>query len=351
MSKKIIHSPHDSLVKKILSNKEHSIAFLEEYLPKNLKDLLDLNTLKVLQNTSSDGDLNALECDVLMQVSCEGGEVLVYLLLEHQSSYKELMSWRFLKYLVRGWEAFFRHHPKAKKLPPIFPILLSQVKGGWKSVGYFEESIDFGSNTLKELLLPYTPCFQHFTLDLEELSPIALENRFVRLMLLLLETSMSGKLKEMEDWVYREFAELEATKATSEMLQALFSYLLHIAPNLKPESVIKKIIDYAPQLKETAMTAAEVLEQRGFDRGIEQGKKEGKKEGIEKGIEKGREKGREEGIQRGEVRVTSKQLRLRFREKAKAYASRLETLSTEQLELVGERILTCSSIEEVFQGM
>ncbi|MGK5094861.1 hypothetical protein WDW89_22980, partial [Deltaproteobacteria bacterium TL4] len=76
-------------------------------------------------------------------------------------------------------------------------------------------------------------------------------------------------------------------------------------------------------------------------------------EALEKGIEKGREEGREEGIEKGiekgEIILLGRLLRKKFGDQAyNLYQSRLNQCRLEEIELLLERIITATKIEEVF---
>ena len=84
------------------------------------------------------------------------------------------------------------------------------------------------------------------------------------------------------------------------------------------------------------MTFAEQMEERGMQKG------------MQKGILEGEAKGKKEGKIEGEIRLLEKQIKLKFPD---AKAVPLATLSLDQLELIGQRILTCDTLEEVLEGI
>ena len=80
------------------------------------------------------------------------------------------------------------------------------------------------------------------------------------------------------------------------------------------------------------MTFAEQMEARGIQKGKQEGIQQGKKEGK---IE-------------GEIRLLKKLIKLKFPD---AKAVPLASLSLDQLEIIGQRILTCDTLEEVLEGI
>ena len=58
---------------------------------------------------------------------------------------------------------------------------------------------------------------------------------------------------------------------------------------------------------------------------------------------------RQEGRQEGQVKLLVKQLELKFGELPEEALSKIATASPEELERLGERVLTASSLEEVLR--
>ncbi len=66
--------------------------------------------------------------------------------------------------------------------------------------------------------------------------------------------------------------------------------------------------------------------------------------------QKGLQKGRQEGRQEGESNLLKKLLQKKFGEAAESYQAVLATLSVDELETLGERLITQSTLEDIFQG-
>ena len=63
---------------------------------------------------------------------------------------------------------------------------------------------------------------------------------------------------------------------------------------------------------------------------------------------RGIQKGMQEGKLKGEIRLLEKQIKLKFPD---AKSVSLVALSLDQLELIGQRILTCDTLEDVLEGI
>ncbi|HGJ5922698.1 Rpn family recombination-promoting nuclease/putative transposase, partial [Arsenophonus apicola] len=121
MSKKFTPTPHDSLFKQFLSEKETAKDFFTVWLPDEIKSLCDLDSLKVESGSFIDSEMKNYQSDILYSVKTKKGKGYFYLLIEAQSSPDKLMAWRLMRYSM----AAMQKHLDAghKKLPLVFPIL------------------------------------------------------------------------------------------------------------------------------------------------------------------------------------------------------------------------------------
>jgi len=77
-----------------------------------------------------------------------------------------------------------------------------------------------------------------------------------------------------------------------------------------------------------------------------QWKAEGRAEGLKEGMVKGRREGREEGLRK----LLALQLEAKFGRLSPAAKKLLETASQKTLTVMGTRLLTADSLDEVFSG-
>lgn len=68
MSKKFTPTPHDSLFKQFLSEKEMAKDFFDVWLPDDIKSLCDLNSLKVESGSFVDSEMKNYQSDILYSV-------------------------------------------------------------------------------------------------------------------------------------------------------------------------------------------------------------------------------------------------------------------------------------------
>ena len=114
--------PHDALFKRIMENDIAAKEFLNEYLPQEVKDIIDLNTIKVQKESYIEPNLTKRLSDIVYSVNTKDNkDAFIYVISEHQSSIDHLMVFRLWKYSLLLAE---RHLDKKEKIPLIFPLVL-----------------------------------------------------------------------------------------------------------------------------------------------------------------------------------------------------------------------------------
>ena len=83
----ILSNPHDRFFKEVFSHPEAARDFLRHYLPPGVVGALNLERLELQKESFIDEDLRSQYSDMLFRTeTAAGGEVQVYLLLEHLSA-------------------------------------------------------------------------------------------------------------------------------------------------------------------------------------------------------------------------------------------------------------------------
>lgn len=126
MTSKKDKKPHDALAKKVLENPVAAREFLEEYLPREFKEYIDIATLKVEKESHVEESLKRRLSDVVYSVATKDKDkAFIYCLCEHQSSSDHWIALRLWKYSLLLLE---RHKKKKDKLPLILPLVLYNGK-------------------------------------------------------------------------------------------------------------------------------------------------------------------------------------------------------------------------------
>jgi predicted transposase/invertase (TIGR01784 family) len=274
--------PHDALFKAAFSRPELARSELELVLPAALARQLDLASLSVTPGSFVDEDLRHAHSDLLYTVRTSSGrEALVYVLLEHQSSFDALMPIRLLRYVIRIWDHWLCAHPNARRVPLVIPVVMHHGPPGserWLAAPELSTVLD----AEPELADAARACTPHYRFVLDDLSALTIDELSARTL------DAMAKLIEVGFWSSRSWERLgEAAPLIATLLEAVkddeptrtlvtqfYLYVLRAAqPEVALEDVRTILLDVAgPRRREDVMNAAEQL--------IEQGRAEGRAEGT-----------------------------------------------------------------------
>ncbi|MGE3920733.1 MAG: Rpn family recombination-promoting nuclease/putative transposase [Gammaproteobacteria bacterium] len=115
----IIHQPEDKFFKQSLSDIRVAKDFFEEHLPPAILNQLDLNSLKLQNQTFIDEAYKNTEADIVYKANFNQQSGFIYTLLEHQSKTDHYMALRLLSYCLRIIEQHRKQNPK-KPLPIVY---------------------------------------------------------------------------------------------------------------------------------------------------------------------------------------------------------------------------------------
>ena len=148
-----LSNPHDRFFKELFSRQEAARDFLQNYLPADVAQLLDLASLEISKDSFIDADLQEHFSDLLYTVALrDGRQSYVYVLFEHKSYPEELIAFQLLKYMVKIWDQSLK---QAGSLQPIIPLVIYHGQRRWSIAPEFSALFD-----LAEPLKSYLPNFQ-----------------------------------------------------------------------------------------------------------------------------------------------------------------------------------------------
>jgi predicted transposase YdaD len=313
--------PHDAIFKAAFEQPEHAAALFRANLPAAIVDTIAWATMVHVAGSFVATDLFDYHSDLLFSVETRD-HVRRYLLLEHQSTLDTAMPLRVFFYIGLTW---VRHYKQNTGLiPPVLPLLVSHATSGWTAPRVLHDVLALHPSTTVELT-PLVPNFQMVVDDLahqtnEELDARALP-AFPKLTLWLLRDARHARrlLDNLPFWA-RRFREALLAPHGIESVHALVRYITLVNEHVSWEEFRATIHQHAPEAEEATMTIAEQL--------------------IAEGRAKGRTEGRAEGLH--------KQLTLKFGEVPLEYQARLVNASLVELDVWIERVLSATSIAEVF---
>lgn len=115
-------TPHDALFKSFLTHPGTARDFMEIHLPKDIRELCDLDSLKLESASFVDEKLRALHSDILWSVKTREGDGYIYVVIEHQSREDIHMAFRLMRYSMAVMQRHIEHD-KRRPLPLVIPML------------------------------------------------------------------------------------------------------------------------------------------------------------------------------------------------------------------------------------
>ncbi|QMJ02135.1 Rpn family recombination-promoting nuclease/putative transposase [Citrobacter freundii] len=274
MQKTPTSTPHDAVFKTFLRHPETARDFLQIHLPDALREICDLQTLKLESDSFIEGDLRAYYSDVLWSLKTTEGDGYIYVVIEHQSTPDAHMAFRLMRYAIAAMQKHLdAGHPQ---LPLVVPMLFyhgAKSPYPW-SLCWLDE---FANPTLARRL--YAAAFPLVDITVIPDDEIVQHRRMALLELIQKHIRQRDLMGLVENIV-----SLLVTGSTNDsQLKTLFNYILRTGDAPRFNTFISAIAERSPQHKEHLMTIADRLHEAGFKKGWLEGKQEGKQEGLMEG--------------------------------------------------------------------
>ncbi len=331
-----MHNWHDTYARRVFSQPDATADLVRHLFPKDVVEQLDLASLRLIDEQLGGDQLGPeIETDFLWEArTTVGDSVLVYVLLEHQSTVDRWMALRMLRYRVRLWEAYRTREPDSP-LPPILPLVLYHGKKAWNA------ALDVAKLTtplddLTQLRAAYRVLDVSSWRD-EEILTMALGG-MTQLALLALANSRRGVGLDakLEAWA-RLIRSMVGFDQGFEAVVLMLEYWMRVNRLANLARAREIAASFSPKLEEVMQSFAEEM------------KEEGRQEGLERGMERGLERGLAEGRVQERTAILRRMLERKFGSLPEGASTRLGTATPEDLELWLDRVLTEDSIDGVFR--
>jgi len=281
--------PHDLFARYTFAHPERAAAELRAVLPPHVVSAVDWSSLRREPSSVVDPELRETESDLLFSARLHGSHsVLLYVLLEHQSSVNRWMALRMLRYVVRQVEHWRQQHPESTVLPVIIPLVMYHGEdGAWSAARRVEDLFDLpGEDEQRERWRALVPRFEYLLDDLTAERHEALMARpgppLARLAWLLLRYVRSEELAHrLKDWTVL-FTEVHAAPEGFEHLLVITRYITWVggmAAHRAAKQVLHSVLD--AQAAETLMRSyGERLVERAERWGMRRGRLRGRAEAV-----------------------------------------------------------------------
>ncbi|MDE0400797.1 MAG: Rpn family recombination-promoting nuclease/putative transposase [Candidatus Poribacteria bacterium] len=287
----IEHFPDRSL-RRLLQDREY-VRGLVQIIAPDIETFLDFSQITYEKRSFISKALQERESDVLLSVpfqentdATNSEALLIYILIEHQSTVDKTMGFRLLSYMVQIWESQ-RREWETKKLPenerrlqPILPILFYTGDRPWTVPVSLTAIMD-----VPEILERFVPSFDTLLLGVKETKAEALTQFGHPLGWLLRvlqkehadETEISEALADAMSHI--ALVDENFAPQVAEALRYFVQLIFHRRSRDERDAlvdIIRQHIQDPKELEAMAQTTAEFL----IEQGIEQGKVEGKQDTI-----------------------------------------------------------------------
>ena len=134
-----VNNPHDTYVQSTFGKVNFAMDFLNNYLPEELVELIDIKTLESRPTTFISEELKKQFTDLLYRVNINNKEAYIYFLFEHKSYEDRMVIFQVLKYMLAVWEAKIlededrrkkenKKEKSAIEIPLVIPIVVYHDK-------------------------------------------------------------------------------------------------------------------------------------------------------------------------------------------------------------------------------
>ncbi len=319
-------NPHDRFFKELFAHLPTARDFVRHYLPEPLSAALDLRTLTIVKESFIDEQLRNYFSDLLFHARRkQGGDVLIYLLLEHKSLPDALVALQLFLYLARIWQPNFQD--KQKPLPLVFPVVFYHGTEKWSVSQQFSGLFDFAG---VEAMREFVPEFKYHLCDLSKIEVDKGEPR-LRAGLATLKYVFRRELATRVGEIFQAIKLLPPRRGFL-YLKTVLTYLLQAAQRLQPETI-------QLGLQETFPEHEEVLMQTIAERWMKQATQQGLQQGLQ------------QGAQRQAAATALRQLQRRFGSFDTRLQKRIRLLSTSTLEALSEALLDFTAKKDLLEWL
>ena len=269
------------------SHPERAAAELRAVLPAEVVARVDWSSLRHESSSVVDPELRERQSDLLFSAQLHGGQpVLLYFLLEHQSSVDRWMAFRMLRYVVRQLEHWRTQHPESEALPVIIPVVMYHgLERGWTAPQRMEELFDVPPEDV-ERWHTLVPRFEFLLDDLTTQREEALRARpgppLVPLTLLLLRSGRSERLALLLEGWRPLVAQVLASPEGMEQLRAAVHYLLNVGAEGVRDTLRRMLNSVAGEQRSESLmrTMADAYRDEGRAEGLLEGQARGRAEDV-----------------------------------------------------------------------
>ena len=336
--------PHDNAYKNFFSHPQTVQDLLRGFVGEDWVALLDFDTLEKVNGSYVTDDLRDKEDDLIWRIRMKGNEhgkdtdwIYVYLLLEFQSRVDKFMAVRVMTYIGLLYQDLIKSKKikgKAKKLPPVFPLVLYNGLKPWRAEREVENLIE----AVPKSLAAYRPSLRYFLLDEGAVGEEKLnqEGNAVARLIEIEKTTDPVKLPPLLKKLLKEFNAPHNT----ELRRGFVVWINRIVlKRFEPFDNLPEMDDL-PEMEEMIGERIDIWKRELA--------RQYKLEGREEGIQLGERKGKLEGRLEGQMQLLLRFLMRRFGVLPPAVVTQIQAGSLEQIEQWFDASMDAPNLNAVF---
>lgn len=280
-----LNQPHDKYFRGTFGKVSFASDFLQSYLPKDLLNIIDMDTLEPQKDSYLDKQLKEQFTDLLFRVNISGREGYIYFLFEHKSYKDRMVIFQVLKYMIEIWESKIKDDKEKRKeeglsvdgeieIPIVIPLVVYHDEGRWnvkRTLGEIMPGYDELPNNLKK----YIPNFEYLLFDLSawEKEDIKLQSEHMIAIKALSRTRYASREEAIQ--ILIEAIELinrtEEKDLVTYYVSECIRYMLSVRDDISEKEMEKIAEKISIEGGELVMSVAERLRQEGMEEGIKEG--------------------------------------------------------------------------------
>ncbi len=306
-------SAHDKFVSKNLERHDVVRDIIENSLPVDIKNHLDIKNLKMVKDTFIDKKLKKYFSDKLFKINYKtGGWGYLYFLVEHKSHPDLFTAFQTLKYMIQIWDNVINenriqikiadrkakktkaahktkatHKTKAvhkiqplKTLPLIMPLVLYHGAEEWNIPLNFSFLIDKNRPPGTDKFIPH---YEYHLFDLSNFNDEDFTGTIhFQVMMLLLKNIFSNDINKKLTDIFKKLNGLDNKNELREFIETILEYITKGTDKFTDKDIENALKNAIPEIEGDKMmkTLADKWFLEGEQKGREEGEKEGEKNGI-----------------------------------------------------------------------
>lgn len=286
-----IKNPHDKFFRSVFSEKKVALGYLLEFLPSEITDELDLDTLEQENNSYIDKNLDEHFSDIVYRCNFKRqenttqnqNEIWLSFLFEHKSYPVYFVFLQLLQYVVNIWSQLLKQN---KPLKIIIPIVVYHGKKEWE-MRKIEDFFYVPNKHFRKFL----PIFDYILTDLSVTSDDRIKQirQNAKLFNALMALKHSRDLKFILENLALILANAEEYLENKEGQNFFHTIIVYLTTTTSPnkKDFLKSVNQLKPKLKKNVMTLYEQLIQEGRQQGKAEGKVETLHQATTRLIQKG----------------------------------------------------------------